>query len=759
MLTESEKLELMINLLTREQKDSINKIIKIVEEIWNNNCITSDFTDHGIGHSIRLVGYAYDILLSGNKNNELNQNETYLLLASIYLHDIGMQCYPSEFFSDIIKTGKEILEVKNLSFEDYNIKSESAKESEERTQEFIREYHGVLTKAMLDYSFKNASNVLHEASRSIPDSLRTDLTDLCLFHSKYSIKRCETNLDGAAGRKRLIAAILRLADELDIRSSRINDHYYKFLIKDHKTCIHWLKHKYTSIYIENNIIKMTITLDPEDAEKYGHILQASIMNKFCCKNRKILEILNFSGFDIKLEGENERKEGISTIKRNTSVKKIPDELLSEFKLIERKSQYVSNCRYKYIAVENAQNIKNNIQNNYRPHKILVLGDVMLDTVMSMIDAPYDQVLTHDNLNMVFALLQEDAYLYQTLRIKSSDRRSIGGAGGIVTALLTIPNVHVDTIGVIGNDGEGYVLKSLFDKLQQNTKIYDHVFSHFYPIVINEYPTVTKYYFDCVQYNQGPPLVTRYRFDREDVKLIYENIERYKESFKNELSKTEGTDYECIIIKDHQKGMINRYVIEWLIEKYPNIPIFLDPKYNYDYYKKLNLKAIIPNIKEASMGIREVANISKQDVRKRVTESDLHDDDYKFLKMCLPNCDSFIIKSDVNGAIIYSKDKSSTDKDYFYRDYVYPFPIDASGLKNNIGCGDTFDAYFVISQLKGYSLQTSVKLANIAAAVKRTKEIGEVVSPTEVFNELSTFRKKCIKGRPILYDWDIDTLKC
>jgi len=233
--------------------------------------------------------------------------------------------------------------------------------------------------------------------------------------------------------------------------------------------------------------------------------------------------------------------------------------------------------------------------------------------------------------------------------------------------------------------------------------------------------------------------TSYRFDREDINIIGRKKEKYEETLKLSLNEIKNK-YDCIIIKDHEKGMINKDIIDWVAQKYPYTEIFVDPKYNFGLYENLNIKAIIPNIKEASMGISKIADLSDSDIEMRAGKSDLFDDDYTFLNKCLPNCNSFVIKADKNGAILYNYNEN--DKDY-YRDQIFSYPIDKQEEKSNIGCGDVFDAYFIVSQLKGYTLQDSVKLANIAAGIKRKKELGEIVSPSEICDELNHFREKCM----------------
>jgi len=741
MSKSNDKLERMMKNLTPEQKKSLNKIRTSVEEIWGVDHIISDFTDHGVDHSLRLVNYASDML--NNNNFKLTQEETYLLLSSIFLHDIGMQCYAPNIFDKFLQEAENIARDKKLSFKVIEFTAKSAMKLNENEQNFIREYHSLLTAAMINYSFNNPDYILHEACRDFQTNLRKDLEDICLYHSKYPIIDCEENLSIIiGGRKRLIAAILRLADELDIDYNRIRDSDYKILKRDSKNLVYWLKHKYTTVQIQGNEINLTIALYPTDLEKYGHILQGSIINDFCCKNKKVMEVLNFYGINIKLSDQSDRKNGIPKLIADRGQEKIPTDIVDEFKKLEHTKKHISRCRYKYNIAEFNQNIKKDVLNNDEDFNILVLGDVMLDSTMHMIDAPFDQVLAHDRLNMVYALLHDDSYLLKILGIDSPDVRSLGGAAGIVTTLLQIPKVHVDIVSIIGEDSEGYEIQGLFNNLKQQTSKNGESYLNFYPICIKEYPTVTKHYYKCYKdFSQGIIQPTIYRFDRENVKLIYNNFDKYEERFKEELSKI-STSYDCIIIMDHRKGMINDFVINWLRDKYPDVKLFIDPKYDWTYYKDLHIKAIIPNIKEASMGIRNIAELNDEAVKSRVMGSDLEENDYDSLKKCLLNCDSFIIKSDRHGAVIYSKEYNNN---IYFKDFIFPYPIDESKEKSTIGCGDTFDAYYVIGQLKKYTLQTSVKLANIAAGIKRKKELGEVVKPKEVYDEINNFCKSCIHG--------------
>ncbi len=78
---------------------NLHDIQKAIDSIWIPNVhIINDFTDHGKGHSERVLDWATVLLpiLRDKTDGDLSDVEKYLLLASGFLHDIGMQC-------DIIK--------------------------------------------------------------------------------------------------------------------------------------------------------------------------------------------------------------------------------------------------------------------------------------------------------------------------------------------------------------------------------------------------------------------------------------------------------------------------------------------------------------------------------------------------------------------------------------------------------------------------------------------------------------------------------
>ena len=71
-------------------KTCLSTIIETVKiKIWNSVTLISHYTKHGIDHSGRIVQYLGKLL--EDFPTLLNQQERFILLAAIFLHDIGNQ--------------------------------------------------------------------------------------------------------------------------------------------------------------------------------------------------------------------------------------------------------------------------------------------------------------------------------------------------------------------------------------------------------------------------------------------------------------------------------------------------------------------------------------------------------------------------------------------------------------------------------------------------------------------------------------------
>lgn len=183
------QLELRLKQLSQEYFDRYTGLVTrlCTNELNNWQINAPEFTDHGIGHCKRVIE-RLNQLISDNILHELNKGELYVLLSSVWLHDIGMMCK---------QIGEEKFEAKE-----------------------IRERHHELTKKYLlnDNKYREY-NIFSEPEANI-------IADICYCHRKTSIpSTCDARVALASEtiHLRFLSALLRLADTMDMDYRRASE--------------------------------------------------------------------------------------------------------------------------------------------------------------------------------------------------------------------------------------------------------------------------------------------------------------------------------------------------------------------------------------------------------------------------------------------------------------------------------------------------------------------------------------------------------
>lgn len=307
-------------------RTSLAMIRQAAENIWAIDAprIVQDYTEHGINHCERLIDFANKLLIANDGKN-LSVQEMYLLLAGIYLHDIGMQC-------DVVK----FLEIKELA-EKYGARfeieftSRVASEYSIEEQKQIRQNHQYLTAAWIDHANRTGETLLGQAAKTIPVDLVDELMDVCKYHSKLPINDCpHTFKFDSNGRKQLVASLLRFADELDVNSNRVSIETVKNFSIDPRNGIYWWLHNNTQvIFSARNVITLTIRLHPIDANKYGSFVHTTFITEFQIKNRPVLSVLARDGIPIVIGDD-------SKVIEHDRTEKLPQDIIQLLQLLQQK---------------------------------------------------------------------------------------------------------------------------------------------------------------------------------------------------------------------------------------------------------------------------------------------------------------------------------------------------------------------------------------------------------------------------------------
>ena len=331
---------------------SINNIKQTAAAIWTNEVrIIKDYTDHGPEHSERIFEKLHKILWPGNAIKLLSDYELYVLILGVILHDIGMQC-------DVKKCKK----IKNVAAEQFGasfqvVFSEGPASSysiEEQNE--LRKNHHLLTAAWLDCIFRNENLLLPTiALDSVPTELREDLIDVCRFHSKLNIFDCPKRNDITHVRTRLIAALLRLGDELDIDRFRVDINTVKLFGYDIGNSFFWYLHEYTVVDIENHLITLRILLNKKDYDDFADYFKEEVIDEFEKKNGILTEIIMSNDINIGISRQSE-------VKCIRYQKALPDEISDYIKSqVKKKKKRINNN-----STQNQNNNKSH--NNEAPKK-------------------------------------------------------------------------------------------------------------------------------------------------------------------------------------------------------------------------------------------------------------------------------------------------------------------------------------------------------------------------------------------------------
>ena len=304
---------------------SLAEIRQATKKIWSTEIrIIQDYTDHGIEHSKRLANYVTE-LLKANDGRNLSEQEMYLLMAGIYLHDIGMQCNIVKFPE--IKYQAEKL---GAQFEvEFTAQTSSSYSIEEQKE--IRKNHPYLTAAWIDYANRTGETVLGQAAKNIPEELVDDLMDVCKHHSKLPINDCPRTFKfDPTSRKQLIASLLRFSDELDVGGHRVIIETVKNFSLDPQNSIYWWLHSRTKvIFNARNMVLLTIRLHPKDAKQYGLLVHKAFITEFQTKNRSVLSVLAMDGIPIVIDDD-------SKVVEHDRAELLPPEIVQALHVMQEK---------------------------------------------------------------------------------------------------------------------------------------------------------------------------------------------------------------------------------------------------------------------------------------------------------------------------------------------------------------------------------------------------------------------------------------
>ena len=263
-----------------------------VSKIWQGDRNVKSYTDHGIPHCEDIFVYLGRLLPLAHK--KLEPKEAFVLFAAVYLHDIGMQNNDQEIFNSLN------LDIKNTTQGKYNI----------REQKIIRENHHRISAAWIKKAIKGKCLDLSPIVKEFGATLPGAIVEVVLYHAKEDYLKCESRyrLDPDI-RLKLLVMLLRLADELDIGSNRIDIEEVRRQNLDleengHIWWLHYLTNPCIDVTKGNGIIKLITYAHSEDLESVKEPLRYLIVQTFEEKNKTLVDALFKEGLPLAYSPQN-----------------------------------------------------------------------------------------------------------------------------------------------------------------------------------------------------------------------------------------------------------------------------------------------------------------------------------------------------------------------------------------------------------------------------------------------------------------------
>ncbi len=195
-------LEFRLRELDRDLHKRFTDCVFVLQRILSNyKLLFPEYTDHSELHSITVIQFCNTLI--GEQLNRLNKHEIYVLLSGCYFHDTGMGITRKDFeaFS------------REIDFGDYFEKHPNVTAAEQ-IRDFHNEYSGRFIRKYAEL-FEFPSKAHLEAVIQISRGHRkTDLKDESIYPINLPTP------DGGSICLPYLAALLRLADEIDVTADR-----------------------------------------------------------------------------------------------------------------------------------------------------------------------------------------------------------------------------------------------------------------------------------------------------------------------------------------------------------------------------------------------------------------------------------------------------------------------------------------------------------------------------------------------------------
>lgn len=317
-----------------------------------------------------------------------------------------------------------------------------------------------------------------------------------------------------------------------------------------------------------------------------------------------------------------------------------------------------------------------LKKTFQETAVLVIGDIILDLYVAG-----QSTRISPEAPIPIVTVESNTYV-------------LGGAANVANNLSTL-GAKTYLMGVIGNDTEGKIVKSLLKEKKINSS----------NTITDKRPTTLKTRILC-QHQQ------MIRLDREVT--IPLSVEMQKKIMKGFYNSCKKNSFKAIIISDYAKGCITPSVLKdiFAFAKKNKIPVVVDPK-NHDFGIYKGATYIKPNLSETSLAIKQSLN--------GASEKEIEMAGNKLLN--ITKAEGILISRNKHGMSLIK------------REIKFHVTAKATEVSDVSGAGDTALSVFTLGIAAGLSPEFSTELSNIAAGIVVQKHGTATVAPEEIFKAI------------------------
>jgi sugar/nucleoside kinase (ribokinase family) len=219
-------------------------------------------------------------------------------------------------------------------------------------------------------------------------------------------------------------------------------------------------------------------------------------------------------------------------------------------------------------------------------------------------------------------------------------------------------------------------------------------------------------------------------------------------------------FDAIVLEDNAKGLLSQVgddlagpsqFAEVVIKKLEHYTgsVFVDPRSHWDFFRSLKVHSILPDHCFATRATkRDPAALPKDRDQLMSLLKQYAEEIFDHFDLV----DNFVIKCEQYGVLAVLRDKTNR-----YDASCWSLPAWRVSACSTVGCGDTFDAYYIALVMRKIDPRVAIKWANLAGGLRAEKGMEFFPAASKLEEGLRSLRQTCPKFEKMPFESKISKI--